>query len=91
MGRLNSEKIFSDDSVNDAASMLIPSIWIFETNPGIEPTYDIKIKTRFLENPILEILIKILNCAGSTNIRRCSPMIICLIAIHNCPVILRDY
>ena len=44
---------------------------------------DIKMSTGFPENPILAC-----NCVGRTNMRRCLRMKVCLIAIHNCPVIL---
>ena len=53
--------------------------------------YDIKILTGFPGNPILEILIKNRNCVGSTFMRRCFHMKVCLIAIHNCPVILEYF
>jgi len=51
-------------------------------------SHDIKILTGFPGNPILEILIKNRNCVGSTNMRRCFLMKVCLIAIHNFRVIL---
>ena len=51
-------------------------------------SHDTKILTGFPRNPILEILIKNRNCVGSTFMRRCFLMKVCLIAIHNCLVIL---
>ena len=48
----------------------------------------IKILTRFLGNPTLEILIKFHNCVGSTNMRGRFLMKVGLFPIHNCPVIL---
>ena len=54
-------------------------------------SHDIKILTEFPGNPILEILIKNRNCVGSTNMRRCFPMKVRLIAIYICPVILRYF
>ena len=51
-------------------------------------SHDIKILAGFPGNLILEILIKNRNCVGSTNMRRCSLMKFCLIAIHNFTVIL---
>ena len=49
---------------------------------------DIKILAGFSENPILEIWMKNRNSVGRTYMRRCFSMKVCLIAIHNCPVIL---
>ena len=54
-------------------------------------SYDIKILTGFPGNPILEILIKNRNCVGSTNMRRCFLMKVCLIATYNSIVILRCF
>ena len=51
-------------------------------------SHEIKISTGFPGNPILEILIKNRNCVGSTNMRRCCLLKVCLIAIHNFTVIL---
>ena len=48
---------------------------------------DIKILTGFPGSPILEILIKNLNCVGGTNMRRRFLKKLSLIAIHNCPMI----
>ena len=47
-----------------------------------------KILVRFPGNPTLEILIKIHNCVGSTNMRGRFLMKVCLFPIYNCPVIL---
>ena len=55
---------------------------------GDAESHDIKILTGFPGNLILEILIKNRNCVGSTNMRRCFLMKVCLIAIHNLTVIL---
>ena len=52
---------------------------------------DIKVLTRFPGNPVLEILIKICNCVGSSNMRGWFLVNVCLIAIYNCPVILRYF
>ena len=52
---------------------------------------DIKILTGFPGNAILEILIKICNCVGGTNMRGRFLVKLCLIAIFNCPVILRCF
>ena len=52
---------------------------------------DIKVLTRFPGNPVLEILIKICNCVGSSNMRGWFLINVCLIAIYNCPVILRYF
>ena len=51
-------------------------------------SHDIKILTEFPGNPILEILIKFCNCVGGTNMRGCFPIILCLTAMFNSPVIL---
>ena len=51
-------------------------------------SHGIKILTRFPGNPILEILIKICNCVGYTNMHGRFLMKVGLIAISNCPVIL---
>ena len=48
---------------------------------------DIKILTRFPGNPNLEILTKICNCVGYTNMHGRFLMKVGLIAISNCPVI----
>ena len=47
-----------------------------------------KILAKFPGNPTLEILIKIHNCVGSTNMRGRFMMKVCLFPILNCPVIL---
>ena len=52
---------------------------------------DIKILTRFPGNLILKILIKICNCVGYTNMRRRFLVKVSLIALFNCPVILRYF
>ena len=52
---------------------------------------DIKFLIGFPGNLVLEILIKICNCVGSSNMRGWFLINICLIAIHNCPVILRYF
>ena len=49
---------------------------------------DIKFITGFPGNSVLEILIKICNCVGGTNMRGFFLMKQCLIAVFNCPVIL---
>ena len=54
-------------------------------------SHDIKILTGFPGNLILEILMKNRNCVGSTNMRGCFLMKVCLIAIYICPVILRYF
>ena len=51
-------------------------------------SHGIKILTRFPGNPILEILIKICNCVGYTNMRGRFPNEMGLITLSNCPVIL---
>ena len=51
-------------------------------------SHDIKILSGFPGIMILEILIKNLNCVGSTNMRRCCLMKVCLIAVPNFTVIL---
>ena len=51
-------------------------------------SHDIKILARFPGNPTLEILIKIHNCVGSTNMRGRFLMKVWPFPIHNCPVIL---
>ena len=51
-------------------------------------SHDIKVLTWFPGNLVLEIFIKICNCVGSTNMRGWF-FTKCLIAIYNCPVILR--
>ena len=52
---------------------------------------DKKVLTRFPGNPVLEILIKICNCVGSTYMRGCFLTKVCLNAIYNCPTILRCF
>ena len=54
-------------------------------------SHDIKILTGFPGNPILEILLKNRNCVGSTNMRRCFLVKVCLISIHNLTVIFGCY
>ena len=54
-------------------------------------SYDIKFITWFPGNPILKILIKICNCVGYTNMRRQFLVKVSLIALFNCPVILRHF
>ena len=54
-------------------------------------SHGIKILTRFPGNPILEILIKICNCVGYTNMRGRFLMKVCLIAISNFAVILEGF
>ena len=54
-------------------------------------SHGIKILTRFPGNPILEILIKICNCVGYTNMRGRFLMKVGLIAISNCAVILGGF
>ena len=46
---------------------------------------------RFPGNRTLEILIKIHNCVGSTNMRGRFLMKVCLFPIYNCPVILEYF
>ena len=54
-------------------------------------SHDIKILTGFPGNPILEICLKNRNCVGSTNMRRCFLVKVCLISIHNLTVIFGCY
>ena len=54
-------------------------------------SHDIKIFTRFGWNPILEISIKNRDCEGNTNMRGRLLMKVNIIAIYNCPVILRCF
>ena len=54
-------------------------------------SHDIKFVIKFPGNLILEILMKFCNCVGGTNMRGCFPMKLCLIAMFNCPVILRYF
>ena len=51
-------------------------------------SHGMKILARFPGNPTLEILIKIHNCVGSTNMRGRFLMKVCRFPLHNCPVIL---
>ena len=60
------------------------SVKNFESN-------DIKVLTRFPGNPVLEILIKICNCVGSTYMRGCFLMKVSPNAIYNCQVILENF
>ena len=53
-----------------------PNYWLFDSGDDTE-SHDVKILTRFPENPILEILIKVAQiCVG------CFIIKVCLIAIH---------
>ena len=54
-------------------------------------SHDIKILNRFPGNPILEILMKNLNCVGSINMRGCCFIKVCFIPICKCAVILRCF
>ena len=63
---------------------------LFDSVSDVE-FHDIKILTGFPGNPILEILIKNRNCVGSINMRGRFLMKVCLVAIYDCPVILRCF
>ena len=54
-------------------------------------SHDIKFLTGFPGNPTLEFLIKICNCVGYTKVRGRFLLKVGLIALFNCPVILRYF
>ena len=85
MFRLNSEKLF-----------FFPVDIFRSQNRSLDSVSDaeshgMKILARFPGNPTLEILIKIHNCVGSTNMRGRFLMKVRLFPIHNCPVILEYF
>ena len=72
--RLNSEKLFFLCGDFFSPNILSDSV-------SDAKSHDIQILTEFPGKPILEILIKICNCVGGTNMRRCFLVKLCLIAI----------
>ena len=84
MVRLNSEKlIFPVEFFSNPRS---DSKWVSNSE-----SVDIKILTWFPGNLVLEILIKICKCVGSTNMRGRFLVKVYLIAIHKCTAILRYF
>ena len=81
---LNSEELIFPLDIFRGPNMLFDSVRNAES-------HDIQILTGFPGKPILEIWMKNCNCVGSTNMRRCFLMKVCLIAIHNCTVFLRCF
>ena len=82
--RLNSEELFFPVEIFSSPNTVFDSVSDAESR-------DIKFLTWFHWNPTLEFLIKIFNCVGYTNMRKRFLMKVGLIALFNCPVILRYF